>query len=496
MAEPREGRRQHVILAELLRDLPTSTVSGDLDQDVSSVVVDARAARPGSMFVYLPVPLSGGNNDVAEAIGRGATAVLSEPGLCATGAAHILVPDIGVGLGTVMSAFCGHPSRSLTVMAVTGTNGKTSVSWLLRHILRSVGYICGLISTVGAGLGDQLELTGFTTPPSCALQPLLARMLAAGATHVSLEASSHGLAQERFVGTRVVVGGMTNLSRDHLDFHQTMDAYADAKAILFQRFAERACFNVGDPVAAHLFHEFTGEKLSTAVAPARANLVLDPVELSMSGTLVEVTFHSVRARTVLPLPGRHNIENAAVALGMAILAGVAFEDGVAALETADAPPGRLQQVGASPCVMVDFAHSPDALHHVLTTVRSLTRGQLICVFGASGDSDRGKRPLMGTVVRGLVDRAFVTSGNPRTEDPNAIIREILAGMVGGKCVITIEPDRRLAIERALLEARPEDTVVVAGKGHQTYQEIGGVSHPFDDAEVCREVLRRRIEYLD
>ncbi len=482
-----------MILAELLRDLPTSTVSGDLEQEVSSVVVDAREARPGSLFVYLPVPLPGGDDDVAEGIGRGATAVMSEPGIYVTGAAHILVPNIGVGLGTVMSTFCGHPSRSLIVMAVTGTNGKTSVSWLLRHILRSVGHTCGLISTVGAGLGDKLDPTGWTTPPSYTLQPLLARMLTAGATHVSLEATSHGLAEERFVGTRVVVGGMTNLSRDHLDFHQTMDAYADAKAILFRRFAERACFNVGDPIAARLFREFTGEKLSTAVAPAGADLVLEPVELSTSGTLVDAKFHSVRARTVLPLPGRHNVENAAVALGMAILAGVAFEDGVAALETADAPPGRLQQVGVSPSVMVDYAHTPDALRHVLTTVRSLTRGQLICVFGAGGDCDRGKRPLMGTAVQGLVDRAVVTSDNPRTEEPNAIIRDILAGMAGDERVVAVEPDRRLAIERALLEARPEDTVVVAGKGHETYQEIGGVRHPFDDVEVCREVLRRRVE---
>src|SRR4051794_8314868 len=180
MAEPCEGRRQRVILTELLRDLPTSTVSGDLEQDVSSVVVDAPAARPGSLFVYLPAPLPGGNDDVAEAIGRGATAVMSMPGLSLTGATHVVVPNSGVGLGTVMSTFCGHPSRSLNVMAVTGTNGKTTVSWLLRHILRSLGHTCGLISTLGAGLGDQIESTGWTTPPSYDLQPLLAQMLAAG----------------------------------------------------------------------------------------------------------------------------------------------------------------------------------------------------------------------------------------------------------------------------------------------------------------------------
>ena len=334
----------------------------------------------------------------------------------------------------------------------------------------------------------------FTTPLADELQSLLADMRDIGCSHVVLEASSHGLAMHRMAGVDVAVGGFTNLSRDHIDYHQSMEAYRDAKAALFQGFARAACFNLDDETGRAFCEAFAGPKRTVSVAGARdADLSVRELECTLEGSRVGLQGRGAALDVIeLPLVGRHNVENALVALGMAELAGVPREVGLVALAGVSAAPGRLESVPGPRHVLVDYAHTPDALANVLEVLRPLTAGRLICVFGAGGDRDRGKRPQMGAVVARLADLPVVTSDNPRGEDPQAIIDAVVAGMPAEGARI-VEADRRLAIERAVAQAGPEDLVLIAGKGHEPYQIVGTERLDFDDRLVAAEALARVLD---
>jgi UDP-N-acetylmuramoyl-L-alanyl-D-glutamate--2,6-diaminopimelate ligase len=468
-------------LRTLARRLPGSRQRGGNPDITHGVHYDYRRVVPGSLFVAVRDLWEDGHAFIPHALAAGAVAVVAETQPTHT-APWLTVPDGAQALAEAAASFHGHPSqRGLQVLAVTGTNGKTTVAWLLYQILLAAGRVPGLVGTVEQRFGDVVRETQFTTPLSVDLQALMAEMRAAGCTHVALEASSHALTTHRLTGTRVAVGGFTNLSRDHLDFHGGLDAYRAAKALLFSQFARAGCFHVDDAVGAELSSAFSGPQLT--VGTRAADVTAHGVLSDLAGTHCVLRAAGAEHTLSLPLVGAFNLENGLVALGMARLAGVSMRRSVAALSTAKAAPGRLEPVpGKGPTVLVDYAHTPDALHRVLQTLRRLSRGRLVCVFGAGGDRDRGKRPLMGAAVAGLADEAFVTSDNPRTEDPSQIVADILPGLSGA---YTVEIDRAKAIRLAMESCGPDDVVLIAGKGHETYQVLGSRRLPFDDRAVAR-----------
>ena len=482
-------------LSSLIGEIDALSITGERRIDevaIASVEVDADRARADTLFVVLPFWLADRPNNVSRALECGAAAVVAEhASLLVHAPIGILVKDSCLALGRLLSAFHGHPSHAITVLAVTGTQGKTTVTQMLRHILCARGRRTECIGTFGASVDGDMRDTGYTTPPPEILQPLLADMRSAGVTHVCLEASSEGLARRRLAGTRMLVGGLTNLTREHLDVHGDLESYIEAKSILFRDLAERGCFNVDDAVGEQFHRSFQGDRLSVSTVSGRAaDLVLATRHTSTRGSFVEARHGSDVHRFFLPLPGTHNVENAAVALGMCMLAGVHLIDAVQALEDVKVPHGRLEKIGDRPRVFVDFAHTPNALHRVLTELRTLVPGRLVCVFGAGGNRDRGKRPLMGKAASELADVAIVTSDNPRWEDPSAIIGDVLSG-ASGPAKLTVEGDRRQALSLAIQEAHDDDTILVAGKGHEAWQEIRGVRAPFDDTTICRQQLAIR-----
>jgi len=446
---------------------------------------------PESLFVALRGMTVDGHDFIDAAIEQGARAVVAEtpaPVERPEDLAWIQVQNSAASLGTLADAYHGHPSETLPVLAVTGTNGKTTVTWLLDHILRETGRKPGLLGTVETRFGSTRRTASYTTPLSHELHELLAEMRDHGCSHALMEASSHGLAQERLAGAKIAVGGYTNLSRDHMDYHGTMEAYGAAKAQLFDSRCAAACFHIGDPVGVSFAEAFSGRKVTVGIDVPSADLNATEITCDLNGARCVVHRPSGITPLTLPLLGRHNVENALVAIGMANLAGVPTEDAITALATAQGAPGRLEKVdGPGVAVVVDYAHTPDALANVLSALRPLVPGRIICVFGAGGDRDRGKRPQMGQVAADGADLPVVTSDNPRSEDPDAIVRDILDGIPGGGAHHS-QVDRRAAILWAIAEAREEDLVLIAGKGHEPYQEVGGVKHPFDDRLVAREAL--------
>lgn len=477
-------------LSELLTDTGAKPRHGDLEREISAVAITAAEVEPGAMFVAAPDAHDGGDSDIITALRRGAAAVIAEPrqliGIDPGAAALIEVAEARRALGYVLANACDRPGDKLRVLAVTGTNGKTTTTWLLHQLLTATGHRPGLIGTIELRYGDVVRPARFTTPPATVLQPTLAEMRAAGCTHVALEATSHALALHRLAGVPVQVAGFTNLTRDHLDFHGTPAAYAAAKARLFSEHAVRACLAVDDEVGREFAAHFLGDKLTVSTRGEPADLQVVRVDSDWHGTRADLQTPWGPRTLKLQLLGHHNVQNALVALGMAILEGLPLEGVLMALANATPAAGRSELIRGERRVIVDYAHTPDALDRLLTTLRPLTSGRLICVFGAGGDRDRGKRPLMGAAVAAHADLAVVTSDNPRSEDPAAIIADIVEGLHDVARII--EPDRHAAIRRALAAATRDDVVVVAGKGHEITQTIGRKAHVFDDRAVVRELL--------
>ncbi len=484
-------------LSTLLSGVPITALVGP-DALVDHLCADSREVGPGGLFVAARGFLAdgsvtpGGHAFIAAARAAGVAAIVAEtappPDLPAT-LTWAQVPDSAFALAMIAAAFHGHPARDVAVLATTGTNGKTTVSYLLYDVLRATGHRPGLLSTVELLIGSERLPTIFTTPPSPAFQALLARMRDEGCTHAVVEASSHGLHQHRMAAFEVAVGGFTNLSRDHLDYHATMAQYRAAKATLFDRLARAACFNVDDLAGAELAAAFSrGPKLTVSAKgdPAADVYAVDPT-FDLDGCRATLITPAGELPLELRLIGAHNLENALVALGMLHLAGLPLADAVAALGQARGARGRLERVDGPRHVFVDYAHTPDALDSVLAGLRRLTAGRLICVFGAGGDRDTGKRPQMAAAAARHADLVVVTSDNPRTEDPAAIVADVAAGLPPAAARI-VEVDRRAAIAAALAAADPDDVVPIAGKGHEDYQIIGTTRHDFSDVEVARQAM--------
>lgn len=489
-------------LIHLLQEagLPTDAVP---DRDISGITADSRQVRPGMLFVAIAGFTHDGHQFTSDAVSRGAAAVVIERVISAPhGVARIAVPNSREALGRLSSAFYRHPSRELSVIGITGTNGKGTTAYLIEAILNRAGRPCGIIGTMGAKIGETTLDLERTTPEAPELQRLLREMAERRMRYAAVEVASHALALHRVTGMRFAAAVFTNLTQDHLDFHKTFEAYLAAKRRLFEMVEPDgvAVVNADDPSGEAMARASRAHVVTYGIT-SRADVRATDVRLHLGGADVRVETPHGGAALRTRLHGRFNAYNALAAIAVAQWAGVSLEALAPALVTFPGVPGRFEAVheGQPFAVVVDYAHTPDGLANVLQTAKDFVRGRTIVVFGCGGDRDRTKRPIMGRLAVELADVAIVTSDNPRTEEPGAIIEEILAGIreresagarEGDGAEIEVEPDRRKAIYRAIELARPEDMVIIAGKGHEPYQEVKGVKHPFDDRIVAREALKQ------
>ena len=459
---------------------------------IERLCADSRRCAPGVAFLAYPGESADGRRYIGDALARGSSAVLWESDGFAWNQAwrvpNIAVQGLKAAAGSLAHEFYGRPSESLWTCGVTGTNGKTSCSQWIAASLRARGMQTGVIGTLGSGFPGALCAESNTTPDALELHRRLAELRRDGAQAVVMEASSHGLVQGRLNGVAFDCALFTNLSQDHLDLHATMEDYFDAKRRLFTpEHARHAVVNADDPWGRRLLEDPAIATTSYGI-DAAADVRADDVSVDAGGATVVIGGVSVRTA----LRGRFNVENVLAALAAAQVVGIGLDVGARGVGEVQRVPGRMEPVDAGQdfTVVVDYAHTPDSIHSVLRGARGSAEGRVIVVFGCGGDRDRAKRPMMGRTAAEDADLVIVTNDNPRTEDPLAIIDEITSGIPDGAAAI-VEPDRAAAIERAIEAARPGDVVVVAGKGHETTQEIDGVFVPFDDREVARAALARR-----
>ncbi len=468
-------------------------VPGDLP--LEGLTQDSRKVRPGWLFFAVPGVKEDGARYAGEAVERGAPAVVASrpldlPVPC------LATPRVRRALALAADRFFGEPSRRLLCAGVTGTNGKTTVCHLLRGLFAEAGRPFGLMGTVGNLVGDRVLPALTTTPDPVEVQALLCEMEAKGLEGCAMEVSSHALDQDRTAGVRFRAAVFTNLTRDHLDYHGDMETYFRAKLALFEGVTPggRAVLNASDPWARKAAGFLPGEvePLFYGIGPGvdAGVRALDP-SFGPEGADFFLEWRGDRVPVRLPLVGAFNVENALAAAAAALALGLSLEEAARGLEKARPAPGRLERVPGGkedPAVFVDYAHTPDALERVLRALRPLAGGRLVAVFGAGGDRDKGKRPLMGEAAARLADLVWITSDNPRTEDPLEIIDQIREGTREGKARVEVEPDREKAIEKALGEAGPGDIVLIAGKGHEAVQIVGEERIPFKDSEVAGRFL--------
>jgi UDP-N-acetylmuramoyl-L-alanyl-D-glutamate--2,6-diaminopimelate ligase len=481
-------------LRELLAGADVIEIAGDADIEISGLAYDSRQVRDGFLFFATRGFTADGHGFAPYAVQAGAVAVVVERPLELE--PHVVqarVVDARLAMAHAAVRFYGDPTDDLDVVGITGTNGKTTTAFLVRHIFERQGIQTGLLGTVQRVVGGQVEPVERTTPEAIDLQATFRRMVDGGDRACAMEVSSHALSLNRVDGIRFDVAAFTNLTQDHLDFHSDMEDYFQSKRRLFVGDRARASVvNFDDEYGARLIAELDCVTYS-ATGDERAELRARELSFDGSGARFVLVSPESELPVRLPLPGRFNVENALCALSCARALGIDLADAVAALAAAERVPGRFEPIdeGQPFSVLVDYAHTPDSLRNVLVSARQITPdGRLICVFGCGGDRDRAKRPLMGEIAGQLSDVAVVTSDNPRSEDPVLIIEEIREGMDGAVAEVEVEPDRRAAIALALGRAEQGDTVLIAGKGHEQGQEFErGRKVPFDDREVAREELR-------
>lgn len=462
---------------------------------ILDVTHDSRDAGPGVLFACRPGSRADGHDFAPAAVAAGSPALLVERVLDLD-VPQLLVPSVAQTLGPVAARVHADPSSRLMLLGVTGTNGKTTTSYLLESVLRAAGHVTGLIGTVQTVIAGEAIDGIRTTPEASDLQRLLRRMVDAKVTAAAMEVSSHGLALSRVTGTRFAAAAFTNLSRDHLDFHPDLEAYHAAKANLFTpTYTDLAVVNVDDPAGRRIAKEAAARGLRVTKVSVRGHVEADvsarDITLGPARSAFTALLHGRPLAVTLRLPGSFNIDNALLALATADAAGTDPQTAVAGIGELTGVPGRMERVDAGQpfTVLVDYAHTPDSVASVLRAARPLTSGRIIIVIGCGGERDRGKRRLMGRQAAALADLAIFTNDNPRGEDPRSILEAIASGARWvASARWTVEEDRRDAIALAIDQAEPGDVVVIAGKGHESYQEIAGRRLPFDDRAVARSLL--------
>ncbi len=476
-------------LKELLTDVSVTAMRADPDTEIRDICYDSRAVRPGDLFVAVEGFQSDGHRFIPMALEKGAAAVLCQHAPADDGP-YIITDDSRKALALVSGAYFGHPAERMTMVGVTGTNGKTTVTLLIKHILEDVlGAKVGLVGTISNWIGDEQLQTERTTPESYDLQKLFARMAAAGCTHAVMEVSSHALALDRVAGVRFDAALFTNLTQDHLDFHKTMENYAGAKAMLFSR-CEKAAVNADDPWGTFMLERSTCPAETFSAAGRKADLWAEDVTLSAGAVDFTACAGGERAPVHLAIPGSFSVSNGLAAMAAGRMLGLSLADCAASLGRAVGVKGRVEVVPTPDdfTVIIDYAHTPDALEKVLKTMKEAADGRVVALFGCGGDRDRTKRPLMGAIAARTADFCVVTSDNPRSEDPEVIIGDILAGMPP-EAPMKVISDRPAAIRWAIDNHLPGDVIVLAGKGHETYQEVNGVKRHMDEREIVAEHLR-------
>lgn len=471
-------------LNDLLSGISVLETNANLEMNITEVVYDSRKVTPGSLFVAITGFAADGNRFIPMAVEKGAAVVVTakKPELDVP---YVLVESDRLALAMLGINYFGAPAKAMTMIGITGTNGKTSSTLLLKQLLeKTQGAKVGLIGTMENLIGDMVIPTERTTPESFELQRLFAQMRDAGCTHVVMEVSSHAIALERVGGVHFQVAAFTNLTEDHLDFHKTMENYCDTKAILFSR-CDKAVLNCDDPWFTRMTANCRCDMLTTAVT-GNGDLRAEELSLEADGIRFAAVCNGQRVNVSLPIPGKFTVYNAMTALGIALQLGVDLADAAAALADCQGVKGRVEVVptpGKDFTVLIDYAHTPDGLENVLSSVRDFCKGRLISVFGCGGDRDPIKRPIMGEIGVRLADIGIITSDNPRTEKPSDIISDILKGVNESLGTYYVIEDRKKAIAYAMDIAQKDDIIVLAGKGHETYQEICGVKHHLDEREV-------------
>ena len=470
-------------LKDLIQGIQVLECTADPQLEINGVCYDSRKAEPGCLFVAISGFASDGNRFIPMAVGKGAAAVVTAK-RPQEDVPYVLVESDRMALAVLGNNFYSHPAKAMTMVGITGTNGKTSVTLLLKQVLEQcLGAKVGLIGTMANMIGEESIPTERTTPESFELQGLFARMRDAGCSHVVMEVSSHAVTLERIGGFRFDVAAFTNLTEDHLDFHKTMDAYCDAKAELFRR-CDAAVVNADDAYAHRILAAAQCPVVTTSAA-GEAGIYARDVELHAEGICFTAVCGEESARIQVPIPGRFTVYNVLTVLAVAKQLGISLGDCARALGCVTGVKGRIEVVptpGQPYSVLIDYAHTPDGLENVLRSVRDFCKGRVISVFGCGGDRDPIKRPIMGRIGVELADLAVITSDNPRTEEPMAIIRDILAGVEAPENRYVVIEDRRAAIRYAMDIAQKDDIIILAGKGHETYQDIGGHKYHLDERE--------------
>ena len=469
-------------LQAILQGLEPLEVHADLSREITGICYDSRAVKPGNLFVAICGYDTDGHKYIPMALEKGAACVLCEK--APAEGEYVLLSDTRRGLALAGANWYGNPAGKMTMIGITGTNGKTTTTYLVKHILEDcLGAKVGLVGTIQNMIGDEVLHTERTTPESLELQALFRHMADAGCTHVVMEVSSHALSLHRVDGVTFDVGVFTNLTQDHLDFHKTMEEYCRAKAMLFAR-SKVGAVNVDDPWAKEILAHATCPVITYS---AKGQAALEATDIRLEPHHVAFTAHYQGTETActLGIPGAFSVYNALSALSAALALGIAPEKAAASLATARGVKGRAEVVptpGKDYTVLIDYSHTPDSLENILKTVREFARGRVIAVFGCGGDRDPIKRPIMGKIAADLADLVVVTSDNPRTEDPMAIIDQILVGIPKDQTPTTVIENRRQAIRWAMDNAQAGDVIVLAGKGHETYQEIGHEKFHLDERE--------------
>ena len=478
-------------LKELVEKLKIKFTNADLETEVSGLCYDSRQATEGYVFVAIKGLESDGHKFIPNAVEKGASVVICEEAPSVT-VPYVLVEDSRLALAYVSAAWFAYPAAHLKIIGVTGTSGKTTSTNLIRHILAENGATVGLIGTNGNWI-DQLPVhTEHTTPDSFELNQLFRSMADAGCTHVVMEVSSHALALDRVAGIEYSTAAFTNLSQDHLDFHGSMEEYAAAKRKLFSM-CKTACLNLDDEWATFMMHGMRCRVLTTSTQVAAATIKAADIEMTASGISFTAVTEKEDAKISLGIPGMFSVYNALTAISVCMAEGISLRSCAAALATASGVKGRVENVPTAGdySIIIDYSHKPDALEKVLKTLRPVTRGRLICLFGCGGDRDRLKRPVMGKVAADHSDLVIVTSDNPRTEVPEEIISEILKGMQETSTPYDVICDRVEAIHHAIDIALPGDVILLAGKGHEDYQIIGHTKYHLDEREVVAQYYREK-----
>ena len=479
-------------LGELLRNLDVLDASAAMDMEIGGVSYDSRKTQPGDLFVAIRGFESDGHKFIPAAMARGAAAVLCEEAP-SDGTPYVRVADCRKGLAYVSREFFGDPAKEMTLIGITGTSGKTTSSYLIKHMLEmKLDAKVGLIGTNGNMIGSECLHSDHTTPESYELHKLFRRMADEGCTHVVMEVSSHALALERVAGIEYDVGVYTNLSQDHLDLHGTMEEYAAAKRLLFRQ-CKLGCLNADDKWTDFMLNGATCKAMTFSAESDSADLTAKDIRLSATGVRFAAVYKDELALTRLAIPGNFSVHNALGAIAVGLSLGISLADCCDAMASAKGVKGRVEVVPTDGdySIIIDYSHKPGALETVLQTLRPVVKGRLVCLFGCGGDRDKVKRPIMGAIAADNSDFVIVTSDNPRTEEPEEIIREIVAGMKNKRTPKKMICDREEAIHWAIDNARPGDVILLAGKGHEDYQVVGHEKRHMDEREIVADWLEKR-----